>query len=116
MATMLPLTFSESVALLRRELALEGLETASEWDSALDLRDTMGPKIPDLRCIFVFDPVSLLLHAETGRPASALASVTLQSLGNHTAVSVSGRGPSYRKACDALLRCTRQLPPLRHAA
>ncbi|MBL8238998.1 MAG: hypothetical protein JNM66_16365 [Bryobacterales bacterium] len=108
--------FRESLLSLRRELAADGLETAAEWDSALDLRDTMGPQMPENRSIFVFCPVALLHATQAGKPAAALAIVTLQSLGKHTLVSLLGQGPSAERASAAILRCARQLPPLRHAA
>ncbi len=116
MVTILLLPFRDSLSLLRRELAAEGLETAAEWDSALDLRDTMGPQMSENRSIFVFDPVSLLHFSQAGEPASALATVTLQSVGGDTRVSLTGNGVSYRNAATAIARCPCQLPPLRHAA
>lgn len=116
MSKTLFLPFPECLSLIRRELGAEGLETASEWDAALDLRDTMGPQVAEKRCLFVFDPVALLHGCQAEKPASALATVTLQSHGLCTSVAVSGHGPSYQKACRAIARCTQQLPPLRHAA
>ncbi len=116
MSITLQQAFSETVTQLRRELVREGLETAMEWNSALDLRDTTGAQVPDTRCFFVFDPISLLHHAQHSLPAAALATVTLRESGTNTIVLIEGRGLSYRRACRALARLRRQLPEIRHAA
>ncbi len=116
MSITLFLSFRESLTLLRRELAREGMETAAEWDSALDLRDSVGPQLTDSRCIFAFDPIALLHHSQALQPAAALATITLRASGETVQITVEGRGTSYRKACRALAHCRRQLPHLRHAA
>jgi hypothetical protein len=110
------LPFPQALQALRLALAAEGLETASEWDAAFDLRTSMGPQLPDLRCISVFDPVALHYWANAANPTAALAILTLCDCGRFTQISISGHGTSYRKACRALARCRRGLPPLRHAA
>lgn len=116
MSITLFLSFRECLTLLRHELAREGMETAAEWDSALDLRDSLGPQLADSRCIFAFDPIALLHHSQAFEPAAALATITLRARGEAAEISVEGRGASYRKACRALAHCRRQLPHLRHAA
>ena len=116
MSITLFMSFRECLPLLRRELAREGMETAAEWDSALDLRDSVGPQLTDSRCIFAFDPLSLLHHSQAFQPAAALATITVRATGEAVSIGVEGRGPSYRKACRAVARCRRQLPHLRHAA
>lgn len=116
MSITLFLPFRDCLLLLRREITREGLETAAEWDSALDLRDSLGPQLADSRCIFVFDPLSLLHHSQGLTPAAALATITVRARGDAAEVTVEGRGVSYRKACRALAHCRRQLPHLRHAA
>lgn len=116
MSITLYLAFPEALSLLRRELAREGLETAAEWDSTLDLRDSVGPQLADSRCVFAFDPLALLHQSQALRPAAALATITLRASNRQTEITVEGSGVSYRKACRALARCRRQLPDLRHAA
>ena len=116
MSITLALPFPKTLSMLRRELTREGMETAAEWDSALDLRDFVGPQLADSRCVFVFDPIALLHHSEARQPAAALATITLRACDLHTEITVEGSGVSYRKACRALARCRRQLPQLRHAA
>lgn len=116
MSITLQQTFPETAAQLRRELVREGLETAMEWNSALDLRDSTGAQVAETRCFFVFDPISLLHHAQHASPTAALATITLCEAGIHTIVRIEGGGLSYRRACRALARLRRQLPEIRHAA
>lgn len=103
------LPFQDALSHLRRNLRQLGLETAIEWDAALDVRDSTGAQLTDIRCIYVFDPLELLHTSQHAAPASALTTLTLRARGSHTEVSISGRGLAYRKACGAL-------SPLRHAA
>lgn len=116
MSITLPLPFSECLAPLRRELTRQGLETAVEWNSALDVRDSMGTQLTDLRCFFVFDPLSLLHHSYASHPAAALATLTLRADDSTTTVTVHGSGISYRKARRAVARCLQTMAHLRHAA
>lgn len=116
MSVTLYMQFHSCLPLLRAALVREGLETAAEWDTALDVRDSVGPQLTDSRCIFAFDPLALLHHSQQAQPAAALATITVRACGETVGVTVEGRGVSYRKACRALAQCRRQLPHLRHAA
>jgi len=109
MSFTLLLSFQDALSHLRHNLRRLGLETAVEWDATLDVRDSTGAQLTDIRCIYVFDPLELLHASQNAGPASALTTLTLRARGNRTEVTISGRGLAYRKACGAL-------SPLRHAA
>ena len=116
MSITLPLPFSECLAPLRRELTPQGLEIESDGNDKQCDADCMGTQLTDLRCLFVFDPLSLLHHSYASHPAAALATLTLRADDSTTTVTVHGSGISYRKARRALARCLQSMAHLRHAA
>lgn len=111
------LPFQQCVLLLRQALQRTGLETSYEWNAAQDLRDSMGPQVADLRCIYVFEGGALLHHCQAAQPARALATVTVASVAaGLTEITVEGQGRSFKMACHALASLRQQLSHLRHAA